>query len=427
MTREPRRGKWMMPLLSDFLGVSGEALRILDGADPADRWLLIRRLAEYEIRRGPGDEITDMVFRAAAERLRSDGDYDGARAMDAIAAAGGELGNAGLDWRHRYDGRPVTTAEHAAADLLARGQIWPEASGETTGIDGALYSAAGLVSDPGGLLPAVIAIGHAGALEIISGFAGERARDSWLADRLKGRAEAAGGLPDDGPPVPLAGTVTGPDCRARREERVLAWLLQHDGPAGEEFRRLEAHAFTTYGRSEIYLAWQKTAQAADGGAPPPGEVRHELARRMLRAPAWADQAIGWPLGHHALAYHDRLAATPVTASQAESAVRALHQEEAAVLGQARRISGVIARAEPSRKGGPIPVPGSHRTVGMRPGNEPPQTPVPRILLQHGILQRRHPRPRDPARLPQPIRPISLRKRLGPRLLRSPFGHRVNPE
>lgn len=352
MESEPRRGEWMMPLLSDFLGVSGEALRILDDPDVTDRWLLIRRLAEYEIRRGPADEIGDQVFRMAAAKLREQDDEDGARAMDEIAAAGDALKNTDLDWLRRYDARPVTTAEHAAADLLAKGVIWPDESPQVTGIDGAVYSSASLARDSGDPLAVVMAIMHTGEVEIVSGFGDAAERDAWLADRSIGRAVPADGLPSGDPPVAMSGAVTGPDCRTQHEERILAWLLQ-GGAVDEGIRSLEPHAFSTYSRSEIYLAWRSVADSA-GDGPAPGEVRHELARRLLRAPAWADKAVGWPFGHHALAYFDRLAATPITRDQAESAAGGLIREAAL----------------------------APELVG-RPGESAPQTPVVRGLPVSG--------------------------------------------
>jgi hypothetical protein len=342
MEREPRHGEWMMPLLSDFLSVSGEALRILDDPDVTDRWLLIRRLAEYEIRRGPADEIGDQVFQMAAEKLREQDDEDGARAMDAIAATGDILKNTDLDWKHRYDARPVTTADRASSDLLVKGLIWPEDSGGETGIDGATYGAASIARDQGDPLPVVLTITHSGALEIVSGFGSTADRDAWLADRAIGRAAPADGLPT-GPPTAMAGTVTGPDCRTQHEERILAWLLQ-GGAVGEDIRSLEPHAFSTYSRSEIYLAWRSVADAMGGDGLALGEARHELARRLLRAPAWAGQAVGWPFGHHALAYFDRLAVTPVTRDQGAVAARGLILDATPAIERAGRPMGAGSQA-----------------------------------------------------------------------------------
>lgn len=370
MENEPRRGEWMMPLLSDFLGVSGEALRILEEPDVTDRWLLLRRMAEYEIRRGPADEIGDEVFRLAAKKLRDQDDEDGARAMEAIAAAGDELRNTDLDWLHRYDGRPVTTAERAASDLLVKGTIWPEEPGGVTGIDGASYGPVGLARDSGDLIPAVLTITHTGSLEIVSGFEDLAERDAWLADRVLGRAAPADGLPP-GPPTAMAGAVTGPDCRTQHEERILAWLLQ-GGAIGEDIRSLEPYVFSTHSRSEMYLAWRSVADSAGEDGPAPGEVRHELARRLLRAPGWADQAVGWPFGHHALAYFDRLAATPVDRKQAESAARGLIRD-AALASEPVDRPVESAPQTPSVRG--VPVPGTeHRP----PGAETPDGPAPHM-------------------------------------------------
>lgn len=370
MESEPRRGEWMMPLLSDFLEVSGEALRILDDPDVTDRWLLIRRLAEYEIRRGPADEIGDQVFRMAAAKLREQDDEDGARAMDEIAAAGDTLKNTALDWLHRYDDRPVTTAEHAAADLLAKGLIWPDDSPQVTGLDGAVYSSASLARDSGAPLAVVMAVTHTGEVEIVSGFGDAVERDAWLADRSIGRAAPADGLPSGGPHVAMSGAVTGPDCRTQHEERILAWLLQ-GGAVDEGFRSLEPHAFSTYSRSEIYLAWRSVAGSASGDGPALGEVRHELARRLLRAPAWADKAVGWPFGHHALAYFDRLAATPVTRDQVAVAARGLVRDAIFSFERVDRLEE-SAPQTPSVRG--VPVPGTeHRP----PEAEASDGPTPR--------------------------------------------------
>lgn len=371
MESEPRRGEWMMPLLSDFLGVSGEALRILDEPDVTDRWLLLRRMAEYEIRRGPADEIGDEVFRLAAEKLREQDDEDGARAMEAIAAAGDALRNADLDWLHRYDGRPVTTAERAANDLLVKGVIWPEELDGVTGIDGASYGPVGLARDSGDLLPAVLTITHTGSLEIVSGFEDPAERNAWLTDRVLGRAAPVDGLPP-GPPTAMAGAVTGPECRTQHEERILAWLLQGGTAVGEDIRSLESYVFSTYSRSEIYLAWRSIVDSAGGEGPVPGEVRHELARRLLRAPAWADQAVGWPFGHHALAYFDRLAATPVTRDQVESAARGLIRDVVLVPEPVGRPAGPAPEA-PVLRSVPVSDP-DHRP----PEAEAPDGPTPRV-------------------------------------------------
>lgn len=372
MENEPRRGEWMMPLLSDFLGVSGEALRILDEPDVTDRWLLLRRMAEYEIRRGPADEIGDEVFRLAAKKLREQDDEDGARAMEAIAVAGGELRNTDLDWLHRYDGRPVTTAERAASDLLAKGLIWPDETGRVTGLDGALYEAVSLARDSGDPLPAVLAITHTGAIEIVSGFEDAVERDAWLADRSLGRAAPADGLPS-GPPTAMVGAVTGPDCRTQHEERILASLLQ-GGTLSEDIRSLKPYVFSTYSRSEIYLAWRSAVDSVNGDESAPGEVRHELARRLLRAPAWADQVVGWPFGHHALAYFDRLAATPVTRDQAESAAGGIIRDAALapeLVGRPRE----SAPQAPAVRGVPVSGP-EHRPPEAEASDCPTRGPSP---------------------------------------------------
>jgi hypothetical protein len=218
------------------------------------------------------------------------------------------------------------------------------------GLDGAWYGAAELTAAAGmSGGPAVGVTTSAGTLEVVTGFADAGARDDWMADRAPGRTG------------PLAISHTGPRCRAVLEERVLAWLLCNGGGSGEGWR---PHAFTTYSRSEIFLAWR----AAAGNARYRGSAstEAELRSRLLRAPAWAAPDIGWPYGQDAVAYLHRLAVTPVTLAQAQAAalelvrldrpVRGPRRQPPAAAGDPGRTAdlrarhGAGARAPPRRTG-----------------------------------------------------------------------------
>jgi len=83
---------------------------------------------------------------------------------------------------------------------------------------------------------------------------------------------------------------------------------------------------TTHLRAEALAAWQKLA--ADGSGPPFDLVATRYARSLLRAPRWAAPDIGWPGATRALAYLDRLAATPVTEPQARAAAELLATADA---------------------------------------------------------------------------------------------------
>lgn len=316
---------WTAYVLSQFLEFSGEAMRMLAaGADPADRRMLDRRLAEYEI--ACSDELAPEEIPAPPP--------DGTRwTENSWALTETELANTELDWLHRYDTRPATPREHRITALMLEGLVVPEESLlGAAGIDGTVYALARQQHPPGPPAPVLAAVTDAGILEIVTGFDGPRHRAAWLADREHGLCTAADTLP---PPVLPLARDAGPGCLARAEERVLAWLLQAPPTARRPAARLEPHAFSSHARAEIFQAW-KAAEAKD---PDPGTVRHELARRLLRAPAWADRSVGWPFGYIGLAYFDRLAATPPPPA-----------------GQARTDLGLIAAEAAAARQAPPPTP-----------------------------------------------------------------------
>jgi len=305
----PGPGDWLAYVLSEFLEFSGEAMRMLaEDADPSDRRMLARRLAEYEI--ACEDELTPDEIPGPAPG----GVWE---CQDSWGRTETELQNAELDWLHRYDARPATSRERRLAGLMLDDLLVPDESLlGAAGIDGTIYALARREHGPGGPAPVLLTVTDAGIIEVVTGFRDWPHRAEWLADREHGLRPSADGFP---PPVlPMAQDAAGPDCLARAEERVLAWLLADPPAARGPAARLEAHAFSSHARAEIFEAWRSAIAGEE--SPSPGTVRHELARRLLRAPAWADRSIGWPFGYIGLTYFDRLSATPASAGQAMPAI-----------------------------------------------------------------------------------------------------------
>jgi hypothetical protein len=101
-------------------------------------------------------------------------------------------------------------------------------------------------------------------------------------------------------------------------------------------------------------------------------VRAELARRLLRAPGWAAEYVGWPLGELALTYADRLAATPVSDVQGRTAARELIRED-------RQAAEIASHASPASSRAvrlvPRPHPGETGEVRL-PWQQRPDSPAP---------------------------------------------------
>jgi hypothetical protein len=331
-----------------------------------DEYLIARRELELRLGIEPGDTVGAASYRKTAVALRDAGHTRAALALTAIAGTSEELRAAAREWRDRYAQRRTTDAEQAARALMDSGRVVPVGSGDGMGgLDGAWYIAAELTPAAGmsGGGPAVVVTTRAGTLEVVTGFADAGARDDWMADRAPGHTD------------PLASCRTGPRCRALLEERVLAWLLSNCGGSGEGWR---PQTFTTYSRSEIFLAWR----AASGNSSYMGSAsaEAELRSRLLRAPAWAAPDIGWPYGQDAVAYLRRLASTPVTLAQAQAAALELVRMDRPVHGPRRQ--PLAAPADPRRTADPR----ARQGAGDRPGPRlqvqrpapSPGGPVPRM-------------------------------------------------
>jgi len=319
--------------------------------------LFARRYLERELDAGP-DGLGEWVYREASGKLRAQGHAAEAQALAAIADTSGLLAETSARWAGRFAARRVTASERDGLRLIEENAVRPVTGpdgvqGGGLGADGARYTPATATVPEGAGIPAVIVTTHAGTAEVVTGFSRNFGRDDWLADRLA-PAPGSSGLPSSA--SPLRSSTDGPACRTAWEEAALAWLLNDDRPGSGRAPKLGERCFTTCTRAEIYLAW-RDASDRESGHPTAASVREELALRMLRAPGWAAPFTGWPFGHRALAYFDRIAATPVGRFQGGVACRALVCEDAEAL-QAVRAAGRARR----RTGRPA----WHPSYGTRP-------------------------------------------------------------
>jgi hypothetical protein len=279
-----------------------------------------RRLLDDVLRKELDCQVGDDALRNAAAIMSAELFPEAAHALEAIAATGPELAEAGRLWARRYLHRPDTEAQQAALALMTSGRVIREDGEGARGIDGGWYADATLIpADGSPVVPAVVISTPARALEVVTGFAslGDRAR--WMADRSPVREG------------PLASCASGPPCRAAREDLAVAWLLGQPSVGAAD--GLHPDTFTTPARAEIYLAWEAVA---DGLGSTEWRAISELSRRLRRAPEWGAEALGGPDGAGVHAYLVRLLDTPVTEQQARAAIAELIREDAAIVVPGRR-------------------------------------------------------------------------------------------
>ena len=294
---------------------------------------------------------------------------------------------ASSSWHDRYAARPQTQPERIAADQIRNGDV-VESGHAGPGIDGAHYSRAYY---PRSGKPAIVITTSAMTEEIVN-FANTQDAAAWLAARSAGFAG------------PLPTSETGPASRTAREEELLAFLAREPGRGARLAAMAGPATFTTHLRAELFAALRWATAA--GGTPGYSVIAEAYGRRLLRAPADAAQDIGWPNATRAMAYLNRLVATPVTEPQAAAAAGLLAAVDAAA-SQARQ--PMTAPAPAARRGPAVtPIPGERRLLQQPPALIPGRgSPAPRLLAHQ-----------ERTRL-TPARPISLPG--GPNEKRAPTG------
>jgi hypothetical protein len=277
------------------------------------------RLFEYAIGVKPGTMHTPERYAKAAEMLFLDGDADGSAILNEFSRL--------LHVPEPFKRPPQGPADALASRVLfgepqpvgahhrrwcARHHTWRmfPAGGPWTwnwssscggrpwrGADGSRYAFFHAEGMPGGPLPAAGIRTSAGQDEAMV-FHDESGARQWLADRGPAAHGPLRTTADGGPPI---STVY--------EEEILARLLKDPDEPALTGLIPDIAMFTSHLRAELYWAvtrWE------------PDQVREKFAGAMLRAPGWALPETGWD-ARRALAYLDRLQATPVTPAQAHRA------------------------------------------------------------------------------------------------------------
>jgi hypothetical protein len=335
------------------------AMRLIAaGGRSNDACLHARQFLDQALGAGGMRRLTSADYRQAANLLDSASHAPLGVVMDALASVDGELRAAAPAWDRRYAARPQTNPEQVAAAKIRNGEV-VESKPAGQGIDGAHYA---MAYYPRSGKPAIVITTSAMTEEIVN-FANPQDAAAWLASRS---AKIGGPLPT---------SATGPASRTAREEELLAFLVRDPGRGTPLAETAGTVTFTTHLRAELFAAVRWAAAA--GGTPGYSVIAEAYGRRLLRAPADAASDIGWPDATRAMAYLNRLVATPVTESQAAAAAGLLAAVDAAA-GQARQQVTVPA---PAARHAPAvtPTPGRRRLLQQPPPLVPGRgSPVPRL-------------------------------------------------
>jgi hypothetical protein len=303
-------GQWLVRKAeSDPEVVTRASWYLTGGGRGNDACLKARRYLERYWEMDPAFTPSGTEYRRAAHLLEAAGQLRLAEFFHQIAGTETELAAAAQAWTARYALRPGSQAEQVLAGQLRDGTI--TMTGDVLrGVDGACYQPATSTLDPARPGEPVIVVTTMTSRELVAGFATGQAAAGWLADRS--RAGRSRPLAD--PPVEHLPRLT-------LEEHVLAWLLHHPRWLPDVGPGVRARLWTADCRAEIDAAL-RTATGRDQRA---GyfQVEAELGRRMLRAPGWAAEQVGWPFGHWAQAYLRRLGDTSVSEDAARRAFQAL--------------------------------------------------------------------------------------------------------
>ena len=383
----PSRGERLAAWVAARDAEAATTMRLIAaGGRSNDSCLHARQFLEQSLGPGQGRRLTGADYQQAASLLDGTGKIQLGAAMDALASVSWELQAAAPAWHNRYAARPQTQPERIAAvhmrnrDVVESGHAGP-------GIDGAHYSRAYY---PRSGKPAVVITTSAMTEEIVN-FANTADAAAWLAARS---AKVAGPLPT---------SATGPSSRTAREEELLAFLVREPDRGARLAAMAGPATFTTHLRAELFAALRWATAA--GGAPGYSVIAEAYGRRLLRAPTDAAEDIGWPNATRAMAYLDRLVATPVTEPQATSAAGLLATADAAA-SQARQ--QVTAAARAARHTPPVtPAPGERQLLQQPPALVPGRgLPEPRLLghRERADLLPSAPFPSRPVRIESVLRP-----------------------
>lgn len=306
----PSAGAWLADWSLAHPGELATAMRLIAAGDRSnDACLHARQFLEHAHGAGRGYPLASPDYRQAAALLDGRAEAGAGAVMEALASVDGELRGAAPAWEGRYAARPQTRPERIAADQVRNGEV-RESGHAVQGTDGAHYTRAWY---PRSGKPAVVITTSALTEEVVN-FASTRDAAAWLASRSAG----IGG--------PLPTTATGPASRTAREEELLAFLVREPGRAARLAGMAGPATFTTHLRAELHAALRWATAA--GGTPGYSVIAAAYGRRLLRAPATAAAEIGWPGATRAMNYLARLAATPVTQSQADAAAHLLATADA---------------------------------------------------------------------------------------------------
>jgi len=307
---------WLAEQARRDLAVVSRAGRYLsDGHRSNDACLRARRYLEWRWRLDPLRLPGGQEWQDAAQYLDRSGQGAAAVVLQAAADIDGELRAVAAAWTARYAACPAGDAETALARLLTDGTVRP-AGDPVPGVDGSVYQLADACPAPGYPAEVTVLVTTMTGRDLAAGFATPDAALAWLSGRSRNPGQAASGKwrPLGDPAVEHLPRVT-------LEEHALGWALHHAGTLPGSGAGLGDLAWSADCRREIAAALGTLTRHGEQARLP--EVAAQLARRMLRAPGWAADQVGWPAGEWAQHYLGRLAATPVRETAARQAVAAL--------------------------------------------------------------------------------------------------------
>lgn len=318
MADSPQRGSaaWLAnQAAQDQATVSRAARYVSAGHRSNDACLQARRYLEWRWRLDPLRLPGEQAWRDAAVTAERRGNTMAASVLHAGADVDSELRAIAAAWITRHSASPVTGSEEVLARLLADGIVRPSGT-PVPGVDGSMYQLAEAQPAPGYPAELAVLITTMTGRELAAGFAEASAALAWMSGRARAEENhsRARHRSLEAPALEHLPRVT-------LEEHALAWALRHSGTLSAAGVELAELTWTADCRREIAAALHTaTSRRNQAGA---GDVAAQLTRRMLRAPGWAADQIGWPAGAWIQHYLTRLSATPVTETAARHAIAVL--------------------------------------------------------------------------------------------------------